>query len=288
MNEQAQNWTAERIETLAELWKDGLTAAEIAQALGGVSRSAVIGKASRLRLEARRAPALATTGESVKRRPWTEGEEALLRAAILEGLNARQVAERLDRTAAACDRQARNMGLKLTPVDRTDRSASPPARGRKRSARPQDSVSSGSGSRFRDGSARQPSARAPRMSAASIPPREGHEKDAGLSKARLAAAFALESAPPGARLIPFDALKRGQCRWPLGDDLPFTFCGADVAGPREVDAGSRTRTGAKRPESRPYCAHHRRVGTQSGVSPAEVGAGSTVRRRDNSRKVARP
>lgn len=43
-------WTDERMQTLVTLWEAGQSAAVIAKALGGVSRSAVIGKAHRLRL----------------------------------------------------------------------------------------------------------------------------------------------------------------------------------------------------------------------------------------------
>ncbi|MGI4732802.1 MAG: GcrA family cell cycle regulator [Janthinobacterium lividum] len=49
-------WTDERIETLKKMWEDGQTASQIAEALGGVSRNAVIGKAHRLELQARPSP----------------------------------------------------------------------------------------------------------------------------------------------------------------------------------------------------------------------------------------
>ena len=43
-------WTDDKVEKLKELWGTGLTAAQIAETLGGVSRNAVIGKANRLGL----------------------------------------------------------------------------------------------------------------------------------------------------------------------------------------------------------------------------------------------
>jgi len=49
-------WTDERVETLARLWKDGLSASQIARSLGGVTRNAVIGKVHRLGLSGRAAP----------------------------------------------------------------------------------------------------------------------------------------------------------------------------------------------------------------------------------------
>lgn len=42
------SWTEERVELLTKLWGDGLSASQIAKALGGVTRNAVIGKVHRL------------------------------------------------------------------------------------------------------------------------------------------------------------------------------------------------------------------------------------------------
>ena len=50
------SWTDERIDTLKTMWEAGQTASQIAEALGGVSRNAVIGKAHRLGLQARPSP----------------------------------------------------------------------------------------------------------------------------------------------------------------------------------------------------------------------------------------
>ncbi|WP_414903234.1 GcrA family cell cycle regulator [Sphingomonas flavalba] len=49
-------WTDERIEQLKTMWEGGLTASQIAETLGGVSRNAVIGKAHRLGLQSRPSP----------------------------------------------------------------------------------------------------------------------------------------------------------------------------------------------------------------------------------------
>ena len=48
------SWTAEHIELLKKLWTNGETAAAIAAHLGGMSRSAVLGKVFRLRLHTER------------------------------------------------------------------------------------------------------------------------------------------------------------------------------------------------------------------------------------------
>lgn len=50
------SWTDERIEQLRQLWERGMTASQIAEELGGVSRNAVIGKAHRLGLQSRPSP----------------------------------------------------------------------------------------------------------------------------------------------------------------------------------------------------------------------------------------
>jgi GcrA cell cycle regulator len=50
------SWTDERIETLRKMWDSGMTATQIAEELGGVSRNAVIGKAHRLGLASRPSP----------------------------------------------------------------------------------------------------------------------------------------------------------------------------------------------------------------------------------------
>lgn len=50
------SWTDERIDTLKKMWEAGNTASQIAEALGGVSRNAVIGKAHRLGLQSRPSP----------------------------------------------------------------------------------------------------------------------------------------------------------------------------------------------------------------------------------------
>ncbi len=50
------SWTDERIDQLKAMWERGLTASQIADELGGVSRNAVIGKAHRLGLKSRPSP----------------------------------------------------------------------------------------------------------------------------------------------------------------------------------------------------------------------------------------
>ena len=47
------SWTPEKEEKLKQLWKKGHSGSQIAMMLGGTTRNAVIGKAHRLKLEAR-------------------------------------------------------------------------------------------------------------------------------------------------------------------------------------------------------------------------------------------
>src|SRR5262249_34212540 len=55
----AVNWSDDRVEQLKTLWTEGLSASQIARALGGVTRNAVIGKVHRLGLAGRASPSRA-------------------------------------------------------------------------------------------------------------------------------------------------------------------------------------------------------------------------------------
>lgn len=57
-------WTDERVELLKTLWAEGLSAAQIANKMGGVTRNAVIGKVHRLGLSGRATPAKPQRGRS--------------------------------------------------------------------------------------------------------------------------------------------------------------------------------------------------------------------------------
>ena len=79
-------WTAERVELLRKLWIDHLSASSIAAELGGVSRSAVIGKIHRLGLQDRDPPPAALKRQGKPRvsqsgrkawRPSSNGNAAL-------------------------------------------------------------------------------------------------------------------------------------------------------------------------------------------------------------------
>lgn len=65
------SWTDERIEQLRKMWEGGMTASQIAEELGGVSRNAVIGKAHRLGLQSRPSPVKAGEGNEAAERADT-------------------------------------------------------------------------------------------------------------------------------------------------------------------------------------------------------------------------
>ncbi|MEM8748707.1 MAG: GcrA family cell cycle regulator [Pseudomonadota bacterium] len=62
------SWTDDRVARLAKLWSEGLSASQIANDLGGVTRNAVIGKVHRLGLSGRDKPAGKSNGGSTARR----------------------------------------------------------------------------------------------------------------------------------------------------------------------------------------------------------------------------
>ena len=87
------SWTDDRVEKLKQLWGDGMSASQIAKALGGVTRNAVIGKVHRLGLSNRGTAAggQAASGEAKKAdkparpsRPVKAVAEAKPAAAVVE------------------------------------------------------------------------------------------------------------------------------------------------------------------------------------------------------------
>lgn len=81
-------WTDEKIQKLQDLWGKGMTASQIAEALGdGITRNAVIGKAHRLKLPSRPSPVKPEAKpkeEPVKKDPVVEEAPATKRTSLLE------------------------------------------------------------------------------------------------------------------------------------------------------------------------------------------------------------
>lgn len=76
------SWTDERIATLKQLWGAGLSASQIANRLGGLTRNAVIGKAHRLGLPSRgpstkprKKPSSSRPKHSYQDARWANGSE---------------------------------------------------------------------------------------------------------------------------------------------------------------------------------------------------------------------
>ena len=67
------SWTPERERKLKELWKKGRSGSQIANILGGTTRNAVIGKAHRLKLQARALSKQSTSKEHTEKNKNSEG-----------------------------------------------------------------------------------------------------------------------------------------------------------------------------------------------------------------------
>ena len=84
------SWTTERENKLRELWKKGHSGSEIANILGNTTRNAVIGKAHRLKLQARSASKKLTSKETKEKDSVPEakgqklGRKARFQALLLD------------------------------------------------------------------------------------------------------------------------------------------------------------------------------------------------------------
>ena len=75
------SWTDERVELLKKLWTEGLSASQIANRMGGITRNAVIGKVHRLGLSGRAAPSRASRPRQRKPRAPSHPSAAMFRTA---------------------------------------------------------------------------------------------------------------------------------------------------------------------------------------------------------------
>ena len=76
------DWNEERTATLRKLWLEGMSASQVARQLGGVSRSAVIGKVHRLGITVRDIPTRQRTAARAQPRARLVREAAPLRPAL--------------------------------------------------------------------------------------------------------------------------------------------------------------------------------------------------------------
>jgi GcrA cell cycle regulator len=85
-------WTDERIELLKKLWCDGFSAAHIAAELGGVTRSAVLGKVYRLGLSE-----LPRLEREKPEKPEKQRRVVIAAEARIHGVKPRTVYDRINR-----------------------------------------------------------------------------------------------------------------------------------------------------------------------------------------------
>jgi hypothetical protein len=101
-------WTPERTQEIADLWKSGQSASEIAAKFSSLSRSAVIGKIARMGLQ--RSPG--ARAESLKRRtPWVADTIATLESMVAGGYTTRQIAVVLNLSLASVSKRMKRQGL---------------------------------------------------------------------------------------------------------------------------------------------------------------------------------
>jgi GcrA cell cycle regulator len=121
------SWTDDRVALLRDLWGQGKTATQIAQALGGVSRNAVIGKAHRLELPGRASPI--QRGGGAKARPANDpGASAQAQSAQAQSAQAQEAGKP---KAVTADRPARDAKQPPTYVSPAAAEAAGPPPGRR-------------------------------------------------------------------------------------------------------------------------------------------------------------
>jgi len=115
------SWTEDRVGQLRELWSQGLSASQIAERLGGVTRNAVIGKAHRLALASRPSPIRATSGQTRSRVRRAPIARRPARAAMLASSHGRFGATVSGSANAASESKSNELG-----IDRTTLRVPPP------------------------------------------------------------------------------------------------------------------------------------------------------------------
>ncbi|MER0239916.1 GcrA family cell cycle regulator [Fulvimarina sp. MAC8] len=124
------SWTDERVSTLKQLWTEGLSASQIADKLGGVTRNAVIGKVHRLKLESR--GKTAAEEAPVEAKPVEEPVETVQQQPQVEIIEETVVAGRFAAAASAASApRPQSFGataLKMEPEEDEDYEVEPETR----------------------------------------------------------------------------------------------------------------------------------------------------------------
>ncbi len=188
------SWTDERIDQLKAMWEKGMTASQIAEELGGVSRNAVIGKAHRLGLQSRPSPVKAN---EAPRKKAAAGRKA-----------APAAPKEADAPAAPAPAAASRPAAPATPQQPSTAASQPPQSGAPTPPQPRI-VSVGPGGFLRQG---------PGDQQAPIPPAPPR---------RLVPA---KPSPEIADKTSLLDLTEKICKWPVGHpgEPDFHFCGEKV------------------------------------------------------------
>lgn len=117
------SWTEDRVGQLRELWSQGLSASQIAERLGGITRNAVIGKAHRLALASRPSPIRATPGQTRPRARPGPMPRRSVRAPMIASLHGRFNGTANGPANAATDSKPREAGI---GIDRAASHVPPP------------------------------------------------------------------------------------------------------------------------------------------------------------------
>lgn len=193
------SWTDERIENLRAMWEKGLTASQIAEELGGVSRNAVIGKAHRLGLKSRPSPVKSADKTKAAKAPAAPKAPPAPTASTPPA----QVRTAAPRAAAAPPPRPEPKPVAPAPVAAADGSIAPP--------KPEGPriVSIGPGGFIRQG---------PGDQQAPIPPAPPRRLVPAKPSAEIAGKTSLLD------------LNDRICRWPMGHpgEPDFHFCGDSV------------------------------------------------------------
>lgn len=108
-------WTIERTEALKDMWARGLSATEIANTLGGITRNAVCGKVDRLGLTGRRA--MFRIRKDKKTRPLREAKSYLSAGnKHLRETPAQRIAKRVERSGAAEQKAAAFQAIEVVDL----------------------------------------------------------------------------------------------------------------------------------------------------------------------------
>lgn len=209
MGHDQMSWTDERIETLRTLWEKGLTASQIAEELGGVSRNAVIGKAHRLDLKSRPSPVKSSddSGTEAKAAPARQpAAERAARAAPTKPVPPRPVSAA---PAVAKPAPPRAVTPAAKPAVATDAAPATDTPDAPRKPDAPRMVSIGPGGFIRQG---------PGDQQAPIPPAPPRRRVPAKPSAEMASKTSLLD------------LNERICRWPMGHpgEADFHFCGIAV------------------------------------------------------------